>query len=140
MPNPTPAPNPPRPALNAWVVELAISALCVVGLVAFYLADLSGVRFFIFLYLWIGAVAGWLAGKIVQGTGFGLLMNIVTGIVGVFTINWLLPDLGVPLRDFYAWTGHYWIGLVFVSMVIVSTIGTVILLIVVRRIKRAPSA
>jgi uncharacterized membrane protein YeaQ/YmgE (transglycosylase-associated protein family) len=30
----------------------------------------------------VGAIAGWLAGKIVQGTGFGLLMDIVIGIVG----------------------------------------------------------
>ena len=39
----------------------------------------------------VGAVAGWLAGKIVQGTGFGLLMDIVIGIVSAFIGKWILP-------------------------------------------------
>ena len=42
----------------------------------------------------VGAIAGWLAGKIVRGFGFGLLWNIIIGIVGAFVGVWLLTKLG----------------------------------------------
>ena len=45
----------------------------------------------IIIILIVGAIAGWLAGLIVKGVGFGLLGNIVVGIVGAFIANWLLP-------------------------------------------------
>ncbi len=45
----------------------------------------------------IGAVAGWLAGLIRQGFGFGLLGNILVGIAGAFVGSWLLGVLGVHL-------------------------------------------
>ena len=44
------------------------------------------------IWLVIGAVAGWLAGLIVTGFGFGLVGNIVVGIVGAFVAGWLLPN------------------------------------------------
>ena len=47
--------------------------------------------------LFIGAVAGWLAGQIVQGTGFGLIGDIVIEIVGAFIASWLFPQLGLHL-------------------------------------------
>ena len=43
----------------------------------------------------IGAVAGWLAGLIVRGAGFGLIGNIVIGILGALVASWVLPQLGV---------------------------------------------
>ena len=43
----------------------------------------------ILIILIIGAVAGWLAGQIVRGMGFGLIGNIVVGIVGAFVAGWL---------------------------------------------------
>ena len=43
------------------------------------------------IWLIIGAVAGWLAGQIVTGGGFGLIGNIVVGIIGAFVAGWLLP-------------------------------------------------
>ena len=43
------------------------------------------------VFLIIGAVAGWLAGLIVKGYGFGLIGNIVVGIVGAFIAGWLFP-------------------------------------------------
>jgi uncharacterized membrane protein YeaQ/YmgE (transglycosylase-associated protein family) len=46
------------------------------------------------IFLFIGAMAGWLAGLIVRGFGFGLLGNIVVGIIGAFLAGWLLPALG----------------------------------------------
>ena len=51
----------------------------------------------IIIILLIGAVAGWLAGQIVRGMGFGLLGNIVVGIVGAFIANWLLPQIGIVI-------------------------------------------
>ena len=51
----------------------------------------------IHIILFVGLVAGWLAGKIVQGTGFGLIGDIAIGIVGAFIASWLLPRLGIGL-------------------------------------------
>jgi len=51
----------------------------------------------ILIILFVGLVAGWLAGKIVQGTGFGLIGDIAIGIVGAFIASWLLPRLGIGL-------------------------------------------
>ena len=45
----------------------------------------------------IGAIAGWLAGLIVRGAGFGLIGNIVVGIIGALVAGWLLPQIGVTL-------------------------------------------
>lgn len=73
----------------------------------------------------IGAVAGWLAGQIVKGYGFGLLGNIVVGIVGAFVASLLFPYAGLNLGD--------GIG----GAIISATIGAVILLFLIRLIKRA---
>ncbi len=47
--------------------------------------------------LLIGAVAGWLAGQFMKGRGFGLLGNIVVGIVGAFIGGYLLGEIGISL-------------------------------------------
>jgi uncharacterized membrane protein YeaQ/YmgE (transglycosylase-associated protein family) len=44
--------------------------------------------------LMVGLLAGWVAGQIVQGTGFGLLGDLLIGILGAFIGSWLLPQLG----------------------------------------------
>ena len=44
------------------------------------------------IFLIVGAIAGWLAGIIVSGFGFGLIGNIVLGIVGAFVAGWLFPN------------------------------------------------
>jgi len=72
----------------------------------------------------IGAIAGWLAGKIVRGAGFGLIGNIVIGIVGALLAGWLLPQLGVNL------------GVGWVREIINATIGGVIILVILSLIKR----
>ena len=66
-----------------------------------------------------GLVAGWLAGKIVTGGGFGLIGDIAVGIVGALIGTWLLPRLGVH------------IGSGFVGTTIVATIGAVLLLLII---------
>jgi uncharacterized membrane protein YeaQ/YmgE (transglycosylase-associated protein family) len=45
----------------------------------------------------VGLLAGWLAGEIVQGTGFGIVGDLVIGIGGAFVGSWLLPQLGLHL-------------------------------------------
>ena len=72
----------------------------------------------------IGAVAGWLAGQIVQGTGFGLLGDIIIGIIGAFIASWLFPQLGLHL------------GAGIVTEIIAATIGAVLLLVIVRLVRR----
>lgn len=43
----------------------------------------------------IGAIAGWLAGKIFKGKSYGLLMNIVIGIVGGIIGGWVFGLVGI---------------------------------------------
>jgi len=77
----------------------------------------------ILVILFVGLVAGWLAGKLVRGTGYGLIGDIIIGIIGAFIASWLLPQLGIAL-------GTGWIRLI-----LNSTIGAVILLIILRLIR-----
>jgi uncharacterized membrane protein YeaQ/YmgE (transglycosylase-associated protein family) len=49
------------------------------------------------IILVVGLIAGWLAGQIVRGTGFGLVADLCIGIIGAFIGNWLLPQLGIHL-------------------------------------------
>jgi uncharacterized membrane protein YeaQ/YmgE (transglycosylase-associated protein family) len=72
----------------------------------------------------VGAIAGWLAGLIVKGYGFGLIGNIVVGILGAVIAGWLLPKIGVS------------IGTGFVAALINAVIGAVILLVVLGLIRR----
>ena len=79
----------------------------------------------ILVILLVGAIAGWLAGLIVRGIGFGLIGNIVVGIVGAFIAAWLLPRIGIM------------IGGGIVASIINATIGAVVLLVIIGLIKRA---
>jgi len=72
----------------------------------------------------VGVVAGWLAGHIVRGTGFGLIADLCIGIVGALIGDWLLPRLDIHLGN----------GIV--SAIIGATIGAVLLLIVLRLVYR----
>ena len=40
-----------------------------------------------------GIIAGWLAGKVVEGGGFGLIWDLIIGLIGAFIGDWLLPQL-----------------------------------------------
>ena len=79
----------------------------------------------ILIILIIGAVAGWLAGQIVRGMGFGLIGNIVVGIVGAFIASWLFPQLGILL------------GSGIVRSILNATVGAVVLLVILGLIRRA---
>ncbi len=79
----------------------------------------------ILIWVLVGAVAGWLAGKNVKGGGFGLLGDIVVGIIGAFVGGWLLMQLGVT------------IGVGIVSVIATATIGAVALLLLLRLVRAA---
>jgi uncharacterized membrane protein YeaQ/YmgE (transglycosylase-associated protein family) len=78
----------------------------------------------ILIILLVGLIAGWLAGKIVQGTGFGLVGDIAIGIVGAFIASWLLPRLGIGL------------GVGLIRAIIDATIGAIVLLVIIRLVRR----
>ena len=72
----------------------------------------------------VGAIAGWAAGQIVKGYGFGLVGNIVVGVVGAFIGNWLFPQL------------ELW-GADMIGMIISAVLGACILLVVIGLVRRA---
>ena len=77
----------------------------------------------ILVILFVGLVAGWLAGKIVRGTGFGIIGDILVGIAGALVASLLFPKLGIA------------IGTGLVREIIYSAIGAIILLLVVRLVR-----
>lgn len=79
------------------------------------------------LIIWIvvGAIAGWLAGLIVRGFGFGLVGNIIVGILGAILGGWLLGAAGVAFT-----TG-------ILNTILTAILGAVVLLLIVRVLKRA---
>jgi uncharacterized membrane protein YeaQ/YmgE (transglycosylase-associated protein family) len=78
------------------------------------------------IWLAIGAIAGWLAGRIMEGgTGYGLVGDIIVGIVGAAIAGFLLPRIGI------------FIGGGIIGQIINAVIGACILLFVVRLVKRS---
>lgn len=78
-----------------------------------------------FLYfILIGAVAGWLAGQVMKGGGYGLVMNIILGIVGGFLGGWLFGVLGLNTSG----------GLM--GSLITSTVGAIVLIFLARLLKK----
>ncbi len=68
----------------------------------------------------VGIVAGWLAGRVMEGGGFGLIGDLVVGLLGAFIGDWLLPRLGI----------HLGVGLV--ALIVNAFIGAVVLLLLLR--------
>ena len=73
----------------------------------------------------VGLIAGWAAGRIMRGSGYGVLMDIIIGICGATVGGWLLGALGI-------YTGG---GLI--ARLLVAILGAVILIAGVRLLKRA---
>jgi uncharacterized membrane protein YeaQ/YmgE (transglycosylase-associated protein family) len=71
------------------------------------------------IILVVGLIAGWLAGQIWQGSGFGLVGDLVIGVLGAFIGSWLLPQLGIHLGS----------GLL--AAIINATIGALVLLFLI---------
>ena len=74
-------------------------------------------------FLIIGAIAGWLAGILMKGGGFGLWGNMVVGVIGAFIGGWLFSLLGISAGGM-------------VGSIVTATIGAAILLYAVRVIKK----
>src|SRR5580658_6970516 len=70
--------------------------------------------------LLVGIVAGWLAGRVMAGGGFGLIGDLIVGLIGAFIGDWLLPRLGIHL------------GSGIVSLILNAFIGAVVLLLILR--------
>jgi len=78
-------------------------------------------------WLWtliIGAIAGWLAGTLVKGRGFGLIVDIIVGIVGALIGGWVFGLVHLPLT-----------GLL--GQLVTATVGAVILLVIIKALKSA---
>jgi uncharacterized membrane protein YeaQ/YmgE (transglycosylase-associated protein family) len=73
----------------------------------------------------VGLVAGWLAGQIMRGSGFGIIGDLIVGIIGAFIGTWLWGLLHLPT------IGGFWI-----NAIVVSTAGALVLLLVLRLIRR----
>jgi uncharacterized membrane protein YeaQ/YmgE (transglycosylase-associated protein family) len=76
-------------------------------------------------FIVVGLIAGWLAGQVMRGGGYGVLMDIVLGILGGVVGGWLFGALGI-------WPGGGLIGAICVSFV-----GAVILVAITRMLRRA---
>ncbi|MEM9545032.1 MAG: GlsB/YeaQ/YmgE family stress response membrane protein [Bacteroidota bacterium] len=76
------------------------------------------------IFLAVGAIAGWLAGQLMKGGGYGLLWNIILGIIGGIVGGWLFGQLGIS-------SGGGLLG-----SLITSVVGAVAVLFVVNLFKK----
>jgi uncharacterized membrane protein YeaQ/YmgE (transglycosylase-associated protein family) len=77
------------------------------------------------IFLLVGLIAGWLASMLVRGGGFGLIGDLVVGVIGAFIAGFLFPRLGISL------------GAGLIGQIISAAIGAIILLVIIRAVKRA---
>jgi uncharacterized membrane protein YeaQ/YmgE (transglycosylase-associated protein family) len=68
----------------------------------------------------LGIIAGWLAGRVMEGGGFGLIGDLLVGLIGAFVGDWLLPRLGIHL------------GTGVVAAIMNAFIGAVVFLLILR--------
>jgi uncharacterized membrane protein YeaQ/YmgE (transglycosylase-associated protein family) len=72
----------------------------------------------------VGLVAGWLAGQVMRGSGFGLVGDLIVGLLGALIGDWLLPRLNIHL------------GVGIISLIVNALIGAIVLLLILRLIGR----
>src|SRR5258708_10081294 len=70
----------------------------------------------------VGLIAGWLAGQVIRGSGFGLIGDLLVGLLGALIGDWLLPRLNIHL------------GVGVVALIIKPLIGAIVLLLILRLI------
>jgi uncharacterized membrane protein YeaQ/YmgE (transglycosylase-associated protein family) len=75
----------------------------------------------ILIIIIIGGVAGWLAGMVMRGSGYGIVGDIVVGLLGAFIGNWLLRAMSLSLN----------LGSPILNRIVVSTLGALLLMLVV---------
>ena len=74
-------------------------------------------------FLLIGLIAGWLAGKVMRGGGYGLVGDMIVGVIGAFIGGWLFSLIGISAG-----------GLI--GSIITAFVGAVVLLLILRAIRR----
>ncbi len=77
------------------------------------------------VFLLVGLIAGWLASMLVRGGGFGLVGDLIVGVIGAFIAGFLFPRLNISL------------GAGIIGQIIAAAIGAIILLVIIRAVKRA---
>lgn len=75
------------------------------------------------IFIVVGALAGWLAGNITKGKGFGLIGNIVIGVIGAFLGVWLLGVLGIATNGI-------------IGLIVAAIIGAIVLIYVIKLVKK----
>jgi len=83
---------------------------------------LSNESLIVIVIVIVGIVAGWLAGNIVRGGGYGLIGDLIVGVIGAFIGDWLLPQLRIHL------------GTGMVALIVNATLGAIVLLVILRLI------
>jgi uncharacterized membrane protein YeaQ/YmgE (transglycosylase-associated protein family) len=73
----------------------------------------------------VGLVAGWAAGKIMKGSGYGLIMDLALGVIGSLVGNWIMRVLGFVTPSNL------------VPQILVAILGAVVVVAVVRMLKKA---
>jgi uncharacterized membrane protein YeaQ/YmgE (transglycosylase-associated protein family) len=81
--------------------------------------------FFFFYLALVGLIAGWAAGKIMKGSGYGVIMDMVLGVVGAIVGSWIMRTLG-----FYTTGG-------LIPSILVAIFGAVVVVALVRMVKKA---
>lgn len=76
-------------------------------------------------FIIVGLIAGWLAGQVMKGGGYGVIADIILGILGGIVGGWVFGMLGI-------WPGGGMIG-----AIIVAFVGAVVLVGITRLIKKA---
>ena len=75
------------------------------------------------LFLVIGLVAGWLAGRIMKGGGYGLVGDLIVGVIGAFIGGWLFGQLGISAGGI-------------LGLLVAAVVGALVLLFLLRLIRR----
>jgi uncharacterized membrane protein YeaQ/YmgE (transglycosylase-associated protein family) len=74
----------------------------------------------VLIIIFVGLIAGWLAGQVMRGSGFGLIGDLIVGLLGALIGDWLLPQL------------HIHLGVGIVALIINAFIGAIVLLVILR--------
>jgi uncharacterized membrane protein YeaQ/YmgE (transglycosylase-associated protein family) len=75
-------------------------------------------------WLVVGLIAGWAAGKIMKGGGYGTVMDIILGIIGAVVGGWVMSVVGIQSGGF-------------IGTILVAILGAVILIWITRMLKKA---
>lgn len=75
-------------------------------------------------FLLIGLIAGWLAGQVMKGGGFGVVGDMIVGVIGAFLGGWIFSMLGISAGGT-------------IGAIITAFVGAVVLILLLRLIKRA---